>query len=733
MRYLILMRGCPAVGKSTFIKEHGLEPYTLSADNIRLLIQSPVMTVDGKIGISQSNDKKVWDKYLPTFLEDRMSRGEFTVVDATHSKTSDFTKYKTLAEKYRYRVYCVDFTDVPKEEVIKRNNSREEYKRVSQSVIDRMYARFDTQQPPKYATIIKPEEFDEVMQYTPMDLSSYKRIHHIGDLHGCYSVLQEYLKEGIKEDEYYIFCGDYIDRGIENVELLRFLAQIVKLPNVTLLEGNHEKWVFNWGNDLIVPSKEFNMNTVKQFIEQGYSKKEARMFYRTLNQIMYYSYKGKNILVCHGGVSTLPNNLLYTSTYEYINGVGRYGDAKMVDDSFAKTTPDYFYQIHGHRNIDGIPTQVNDRCFNLEGQVEMGGFLRVVTLSAEGFSCHEIKNNYYNKERFDKKPVNNIMKNDNNEVVVKALKENEYVNEKVLENGISSFNFTRSAFFKEVWTEQTVKTRGLFINTDTYEIASRSYEKFFNINERPETQLSTLCNTLKFPLKAYVKYNGYLGTVGYNCNVDELLITSKSTDKGDYAAWFSQLLYQKLGVENLDRFKEYIKTNNCSFVFEVISKNDPHIIEYKEEDIILLDIIDRNIEYKHQDYDSLVKVANSFGLNYKKLAYEFNSIDEFKNWYYKVTKEDWKYNNEYIEGFVLEDSEGFMFKLKLEYYKFWKLMRGVVKDVSKCTDNNNKVLSKLYNPLSNYFYAWLKNQPKVRLNDNIINLRNDFYKDNKTI
>lgn len=39
MRTLVLLRGLPGVGKSTWIKEQGLEPYTLSADQIRLLTQ----------------------------------------------------------------------------------------------------------------------------------------------------------------------------------------------------------------------------------------------------------------------------------------------------------------------------------------------------------------------------------------------------------------------------------------------------------------------------------------------------------------------------------------------------------------------------------------------------------------------------------------------------------------------------------------------------------------------
>lgn len=68
MRTLLLFRGSPASGKSTFIKEHKLEQYTLSADNIRLMYQSPVLNEKGNYNISCKNDKEVW-KMLFYILE----------------------------------------------------------------------------------------------------------------------------------------------------------------------------------------------------------------------------------------------------------------------------------------------------------------------------------------------------------------------------------------------------------------------------------------------------------------------------------------------------------------------------------------------------------------------------------------------------------------------------------------------------------------------------------------
>lgn len=56
MRTLLLMRGAPGSGKSTWIKENGLEQYTLEADRFRMLVSNPVLNEEGYFCISQKND-----------------------------------------------------------------------------------------------------------------------------------------------------------------------------------------------------------------------------------------------------------------------------------------------------------------------------------------------------------------------------------------------------------------------------------------------------------------------------------------------------------------------------------------------------------------------------------------------------------------------------------------------------------------------------------------------------
>ena len=387
MRILLLMRGVPGAGKSTFIKEQGLEPYTLSADALRLLYASPMLDNAGRWCISQHFDKQMWPFLLQT-LEERMKRGCFTVVDATNIRGRDMTAYKKLANEYKYRIYVVDFTDITIEEAKKRNLLREEYKQVPENVIERMYAQLADNKVPSGITVIKPGELSQIW-YKPRDLSAYKKVIHIGDIHGCYKPLKEYLEE-INPQNYYIFLGDYIDRGSENAEVLQLLLQLAALDNVTLLEGNHEANLRDYGLADGVASKEFRMQTALELAQADLSRKAVYNFYRKLSQCFCYTYQGKKVLVSHGGLARMPENLSLVATAELIYGTGVYEDALDVDMSFAKHAAVNEYQVHGHRNYEGVPAEVNEHCFNLDGAVEMGGQLRALELSEDGFVTNMI-------------------------------------------------------------------------------------------------------------------------------------------------------------------------------------------------------------------------------------------------------------------------------------------------------------------------------------------------------
>lgn len=728
MRVLLLLRGSAGCGKSTWIEQNGLKPYTLSADDIRLLCQSPVLQPDGTVGISQSNDKTVW-KTLFNLLEIRMQKGEFTVIDVTNSKTSEMNRYKQMCKTYRYRMYCVDFTDIPIDEVKRRNASREELKRVPDEVIDKMYSRFKTQKIPSGIKVIKPDELDSVWMKL-FDLSEYKKIHHIGDVHGCYTALKKYIEDngGIKDDEFYIFCGDYVDRGIENADVIKYLISIKDRKNVLMLEGNHERWLWLWANGCTGKSKEFELVTKPQLEESKIDKKDVRQLYRKFGQCAYYKY-GKNIyLVTHAGLSVLPNNLTFVATDQMIHGVGNYNDFEKIAETFAEKMPSNYYQIHGHRNTKQVPIRVNDRVFNLEGRVEFGGDLRCVQLDKNGM--HEIETHnevFKTPEIREKQSVTNSSVAD----VIISLRANRYIQEKKFGN-ISSFNFTNKAFYDKVWDEQTTKARGLYLDTFKGKVAARAYDKFFNINERPETKFDMLQNKLQFPVTAYVKENGYLGIVSYDEYNDDLFIASKSTIDSQFAEWLKEAICNQITVENREKMKQYAKDNNVSFVFENVDmKNDPHIIEYPESKLYLLDIVYNQMDFAKYDYETMCDIAHQLGLTPKEKAFEIANWQDFYDWYYDILEEDYEYNGRKIEGFVIEDSVGYMTKLKLAYYNFWKFMRAISHEAIR--KGYIKKTSALTTPIANEYYAWVRKLHDVddidSIPKDICTLRRLFFKD----
>jgi len=94
------------------------------------------------------------------------------------------------------------------------------------------------------------------------------------------------------------------------------------------------------------------------------------------------------VLVTHGGLSSLPENLVFVGAHQMINGVGKPEDIYLVAANFNKNTNKNTYQVHGHRNPEDLPIE-NGRMFNLCPEKE--GLLRTVTLGKDGFHSQEIK------------------------------------------------------------------------------------------------------------------------------------------------------------------------------------------------------------------------------------------------------------------------------------------------------------------------------------------------------
>lgn len=706
MRTLILMRGSPGCGKSTWIREHGLEPYALSADAIRIMFAAYELSADGKPCISQRNDKIVWET-LFQMLERRMQRGDFTVIDACNSKTSEIKRYKQLAGQYRYRMYCVDMTDIPIDEVLRRNAQRDHSKVVPEECIRRVYSRFETQEIPSGVKRIKPEEFDSVYM-RPVDLSQYDKVVHIGDIHGCYDALQKLFGEdpvaGIDPDTAYVFLGDYGDRGPDTQGVLKFLIEIAALPNVCLLEGNHEAHLWAWANDKKSRSRDFELRTKLEIEAAGILKPEVRSLYRRFRQCSWYTWRGTSVLCTHGGVSSFNSlgRIDYVPSTQMIKGVGAYEDMASCAASF-DTQHTVDYQVFGHRNVSQVPADHYCRSFVLEGNVENGGALRVATLSSSGWAFDE----YVSDAAIAAKPKEADVKSipaDNSDILatlVDQMRRSPLINEKKFGH-ISSFNFTRAAFADKQWNDLTTRARGLYIDTVNMRIVARGYEKFFAVNERNETSLHELSRNLAFPVEVFKKENGFLGLVSWDKATDALFVTTKSSPDGDMAKLFRSMISDDL----MNRVAGYLRENDVTLLFEAVHPAlDPHIIEYAEPQLFMLDAVPNMLSFETCSYDDLLKIAGTIGAEAKRRTQILNNWEEFMA-LYQSTMNTLSSGTEPFEGYVLRDANGFMLKMKTDYYTTWKTLRSVADKVYN--SGHIRYTSQLTTPLMNYFYAFVK-------------------------
>ena len=752
MRYLYLLRGAPGSGKSTWIKENKLEPYTLSADNIRQMVSGIVYNIKGEPIISQEHDGTVWS-ILMERLENRMERGEFVIVDATHYRAALLQQYKKLIDKYRYRAFIVDFTDVPENVAIKRNKFRDPYKIVPQATIHKMYRVFESDRKEvsnRYKILSRKEAVD--MLYKPMlfDYNNYKSIYVFGDIHGCYEPLRAFFAEHpMQDDNAYIFTGDYLDRGIQNKEVLEFLLSIYNQKNVLMLEGNHERWLriyadgepqelspeqiaalkplvgkkfwHEYGKHRI-RNRGFKAKTAPQIAE--FSKKELRQFCRRFGQMAYISFRGKNYYISHGGTPMLPS--IFVPACDYIEGTGKYEDVDTLYQYWEQNRGENDILIHAHRNIFQYDAKINDTAYNLCDEIEYGGCLRILAIDNEGNAsvlqyANPVVDKELTEERAKKQEIAATATGNN---LINQLNSTKLVNKKELPNGIVSYNFTRSAFRDKRWNQMTITARGLFLKDE--KVVARSYDKFFNWGENDTVTDRALCDKMAFPVRAYRKENGFLAIISHYDN--KLLPCSKSTTQGDFVGYINEQL-ESLPKETRTKMLRYAQEHDISFVFECIDPvNDPHIVRYNCPHMVLLDIIKNDLTMQKTPYEELRSFARETGLEYKTLEYVFQDWNELYR-FIKTQESNFTPYEKFPESWVFEDANGFMVKVKTPTYRWWKRNRTFLEQMQ-----HNRNVKPIYMVEEDVIFFGLldKLQKEGKLPGmNILDVQEEFYKTKK--
>jgi len=692
MRTLVVTRGIPACGKSTWIEDQELGPYTISPDAIRLLYAAPVLLENGDLAISQDGNKIVWKMVMET-LESRMKDGHFTVIDATHTTEKALNKYVQLAKQYHYRLVCVDFSHISMDICLVRNGFRDDFKKVPQDVIKRMHEQLQTSVIPKEYDVFTPHNF--TIQQDNFVADDYERIHFVGDIQGCAVPLKDFLAT-VCPNELVVFVGDYLDRGPQNDEVLDILLR----TDAVYLEGNHEEHLRRWAHGRDSFSKEFESKTRPQLENAGIDKVATREFCNKFKECLFIGYGDKNIYVTHAGLSTDKVPLPFIATQQMTHGVGGYDFN--IDKAWMENTTGEVYQVHGHRNKSDIVIDEYSRSFNLEGQVEFGGSLRVVTLDKDGWHPQYYKNDV-------PCPVNPFRKRKEEKPLIERLRADSHIREKVY-GDVLSFSHVRETAFtgRKEWDTYATRARGLFLDAKTENIIARGFDKFFYFDPNQAHKFA-------YPVRLQVKENGFLGLLGLHNG--ELFFTSKTSPASDFTGWFRDIFYEDMRPFEIDCVKKEMAEKNVCLVFEVIDPyNDPHMIEYPEKDLVLLAAVKCQEEFEKVPFDSWP---------YSRVQTE-SIIDSPEDLMAKLAIHD----DKQIEGYVLIDANGKRAKVKTPFYSFWKDARSVKDKMLRAKEKGspynrgwehfkNCPLDDLSSPL----VEWLWKQPEDVLMKDIITVR----------
>lgn len=146
----------------------------------------------------------------------------------------------------------------------------------------------------------------------PKNDSPYKRILTLGDIHGCFDKLMSlWQKIEVTDNDLVIFLGDYIDRGAQVAETLKWILEQSKKENIIFLRGNHEQmlldtfqghmdkltWLFNCGPATIQALSKLKAED-KTFIER------FQNFVENLPLSYSIEIGGRQYMFVHAGVDS---------------------------------------------------------------------------------------------------------------------------------------------------------------------------------------------------------------------------------------------------------------------------------------------------------------------------------------------------------------------------------------------------------------------------------------------
>lgn len=213
--------------------------------------------------------------------------------------------------------------------------------------------------------------------------------------------------------------------------------------------------------------------------------------------------------------------------------------------------------------------------------------------------------------------------------------------------------------FYDLWNEFYMETRGVVIDIDKMELISCPYRKFFNLNEKPITEISNVLNLLKKAYDVTIKNKEDGSMISCSKYRGNLVVATPGSLNSSQALWAKNFIrkhYPAL-VESLPE--------HLTFIFEAIYPENRIVVDYGErEDLILTNIRNKQTgrlleEKEVKYYASLYKLPTPE--KETKGLLELIEAAKDRNLYPASNKEGWVF-------IIRTKDNDLLFKLKCDDY-----------------------------------------------------------------
>lgn len=244
---------------------------------------------------------------------------------------------------------------------------------------------------------------------------------------------------------------------------------------------------------------------------------------------------------------------------------------------------------------------------------------------------------------------------------------------------LTIWNYSEKVQYEGLWDEITLQTRGLVTDNDG-NIIVHPFKKFFNIEEGKHTP------TEEF--EVYEKMDGSLGILFFY--EGKWIVVTRASFTSDQSVKAQELLRSKYIVESIPK--------GYATLFEIIYPENRIVVDYGDEEKLVVLGMTSRVSGKEMDYNSLLNVHNESGMSVVK---KYDGIKD-----YKQLKEMVKNDQ---EGFVVKFSNGDRVKVKgVEYLRLHKIMGNLSTTAVWEVLSNSGDMENLLKDVPDEFYKKIK-------------------------